>query len=208
MILFVSCGKTTKSRLSNDWKVDKFSIVYNFDGDIYTTQGDSKSFVNEKFDMTGTIQTNEITFSRNGTYSQRIKYNATDGDDYTIDLSIEGVWTFLNANKSTNTKKNEKIQLSMTKMQGIYSEYGDELNVNYSEIDMNESEYGVLVPGGDGVLTFCKTFLIKSSTNKKLVIYSSGGNQHTAFYQQENNGLNQTYQDFIKQEIELELIKK
>lgn len=208
LLLVMSCGKTTKSKLNHNWKIDKFSIYNNYDDDIYITQGDDQSFVAVAAGIMGKVFINEITFNKNGTFTQRIKYSASDGDDYWVDLTAQGVWTFLSKNKSMNLTKNEKIQFSLTKMQGIISYAGDDSTINYSAVDEDDSEYGVIVPGGDDLMTFSQSFIVKSSTNKQLVLTSSGGNLHTAFYQQGNDELHQTYSDSEKYTIELTLKKK
>jgi hypothetical protein len=121
-----SCGKTTKGKLTNEWKVTSYQDVetsQNTNGDktISTisitgntvTNTDVNDPVNGPETTTstiGTLNTHEFTIKKDGTWSWIIDQTFTDGSSVRNErMEQSGSWSFLNKTKGDDFKKYERV---------------------------------------------------------------------------------------------------
>ncbi len=121
-----SCKKTSKGKVSNEWTVSSYksmdtwsdgTTVENIkDATTYTnTTKGTISGVSYENIMKGTIATNTMTISKDGTWSSMSKY--TEGtangtaipNPETTTEEYSGTWSFIGKNKTGEFKKNERI---------------------------------------------------------------------------------------------------
>lgn len=138
-----SCMKTTKGKVSNEWKVTAYTNSNsNYDSDGYsyssTEKGGETSYSRTEVEgnttstTTGSISEYTYTFNKDGTWSSKKEYtvngNETEsvtylGTEYDVPEITNthvveeqsGIWHFLGKNKTGEFKKNEKMVLTILK---------------------------------------------------------------------------------------------
>lgn len=121
-----ACGKTTKGKLANDWKVtsseetwisedvnDKSTRTTHISGTTFSStyihqQGSgAPDTVNE----TGTVQINDFTIEKNGTWSsvREITKPQANSGSHTSKMEESGTWSFIEKSKGDDFKKNERV---------------------------------------------------------------------------------------------------
>lgn len=126
-----SCGKSTKGKMSNDWKVTSYeesTTNVNQDGDrtvsttsanestvtitnVSTPSGGSSTTTTQN----GTINAHTLKIEKDGTYRWTRDLSTTEpvgaGNTLTTKLIMEetGTWSFIGKNKEEGFKKNERV---------------------------------------------------------------------------------------------------
>lgn len=140
-----SCGKSTKGKMANEWKVtsmksvetfinasgDKHITTFSVDG---TTMADSDedypaSGPSTSSSKTGTMNTNEFTIRKDGTWSWVMDgtYASNNGNSLREEiLEQTGTWSFLTKSKGDDFKKNERVLFNVltVKARDIVTENG------------------------------------------------------------------------------------
>lgn len=123
VLTMTSCGKTTKGKLTNEWKVtsyeEKTTIEFQ-SGDKSTsttscTETDYKNITSQTFDGSpssytsiGTVKLHEFSIKKDGTWTlERIIYYGAA--EVTAAVKLSGEWAFLGKSKATDFKKNERV---------------------------------------------------------------------------------------------------
>ncbi|HRP53817.1 MAG TPA: hypothetical protein PLI97_09965 [Fluviicola sp.] len=122
----VSCGKSTKGKMINDWnvKVYDYSSTYtDDDGDVSTSKytmtdnalsGSSSYTPSGGSTMTstytGTVSENSLSIKKDGTFEMKQNYSQVNsGTTYTTVSSKTGTWSFVGKTKGDDFKKNERV---------------------------------------------------------------------------------------------------
>ena len=121
-----ACGKTTKGKIANDWKVasseetwisedvnEKSTRTTSISGTTFSSTyiqqqgGGPPETVNE----TGTVQINDFTINKNGTWSsvREITKSQANNGSYTSKMEESGTWSFIEKTKGDDFKKNERV---------------------------------------------------------------------------------------------------
>lgn len=118
----VSCGKTTKGKMANEWKVMSFEqtrtgVFSNYE-DIEKTVMDESRFTRELIhkqnntaEVThsnpGTVNNHELTIKKDGTWTW--VRDLTYDDANTTIIEQTGTWGFVGKTKRDDFKKNERV---------------------------------------------------------------------------------------------------
>lgn len=207
--LLYSCTKTTKGKLSNQWKVVAYKIetktIDDFEKGAIITIGEEKqattSYIfsppinNTQTPIQVSINLNEIAIHRDGRWKQEVIYSyKTQDSNYqgsgkhavikeTLSYTISGSWAFMSKNPSESLQKNEMIQFYANEIDG---ENIDEITIEGStttkshpiNIDYSGSNdfIGIILPEGNDLgFNVCRTWLVKSSKQKELILHSEQG---------------------------------
>ncbi len=151
IIGMASCGKTTKGKMSNEWKVvsmEQVETYVNTTGDKHTSTFSVKDNTVTETDEdypasgpsssdseTGTMNVNDFVIKKDGTWSwiMDATYPTSDGTHQEI-LKETGSWSFLNKTKGDDFKKNERVLFNVltTTAHDIVTENGVEIE-NYTD---------------------------------------------------------------------------
>lgn len=140
-----SCGKSTKGKMANEWKVTSVKNVETFinsGGDKHITtfsvEGTTITDLDEDYpasgpstssSKTGTMNTNEFTIRKDGTWSWVMDgtYTSNNGNSLRQEiLEQTGTWSFLTKSKGDDFKKNERVLFNVLtlKARDIVTENG------------------------------------------------------------------------------------
>lgn len=131
-----SCGKTTKRKLVNDWKVTASSEKMEFSnssGDHSSstlTTTENEVTVTDVFEPstgpsttnsnTGSVKINEFIIRKDGTWSmEREIFFESGTTSSTEHIAQSGTWSFLKNNKSDDFKKNERVHFNVLKSEKL-----------------------------------------------------------------------------------------
>ncbi len=161
-----ACGKTTKGKMSNEWKVTSMETKETYESSNgnkhVSTLLTTESTITETDDYvyvsgpppytdteTGVMNTNEFIINKDGTWSWIIDatYNSPNGTHQEI-LKETGTWSFLDRTKGDDFKKNERVLF----------------NVLTADLHDIEIEDGVVVDDYTDKLTY--------TTGKSTMIYT------------------------------------
>ena len=175
-VLLVSCGKSSKAKVSNDWRVTSYEesfISIDEDGEkstetlsitesTYNENVKDEQFGNFTYSATGTVQLYNYTINKNGTWSSEseVEYTNSQGTSTTKSIkSASGTWAFIGKTKGDDFKKNERILFN------TLAESTELVKNNGQSPSSLQSKY----------LTGEKTriYTVKESERKKLMIESS-----------------------------------
>lgn len=171
-----SCGKTTKRKLTNDWKV----VSYFEEQEFNTSNGDrsvstismtestvSNTVIYEPStgpgttnSRTGEVKAHEFAIKKDGTwdYLQETNY-PNNGYAFYSRTKLSGTWSFLKKNKGDDFEKNERIQFNVLK--------SEELDKSYAgTIVMSENTTESTFLTGENVLVY----VVKTSKKDALEI--------------------------------------
>ncbi len=129
----VSCGKTTKGKMVNDWKVSSQTEVrtsIESNGDKYdATTTYTETSVNKTTVYTptigpvmttaqnGIVNTNEVQISKDGTWTWTTTALYGSGNSTTLSTDVQsGTWSFIGKTKGDEFKKNERILFNLLSM--------------------------------------------------------------------------------------------
>lgn len=147
-----SCKKTSKRKVSNDWKVVKYEEEYSSitSGSSLKIDGASavKTSTNNGSISTSTGSVNDYIFSikKDGTWQKESDITWSFGSNNTQNIKItdKGTWFFLGKNKTDKFKKNEKIVFVTKSSETITkNNFGGTLTSNmnsYTEEDLNYAD--------------------------------------------------------------------
>ncbi len=168
-VSFSSCKKTSKRKISKDWKVSKYEITTpnvseNIDGESGTrveTGGNTS--------VSKSIKVNEWTWTidKKGTWEENknVTYSYTSSGIKVVEektYKVSGTWAFLSKNKSGDFKKNERIAFTVLK-EDDHTKKTSTLNGNPT---IEESSYS----GEDTGYDVSFVYTVKESKGKSLVL--------------------------------------
>lgn len=176
LVGMTSCGKTTKRKLTNDWKV----VSYFEEQEFNTSGGDrsvstvsmtestvSNTVIYEPStgpgttnSRTGEVKAHEFAIKKDGTwtYLQEINYPNNGFASYSL-IKMSGTWSFLKKNKGDDFEKNERIHFNVLKSETREKNYSG--TIVMSE---NSTESSYLT--GENVLVY----VVKTSKKDALEI--------------------------------------
>ncbi len=168
-VSFSSCKKTSKRKVSKDWKVSKYenttsTVSENIDGESGTrTENGGNTSVSK------TVKVNEWTWTidKKGTWSENknVTYSYTSSGIQVVEektSKVSGTWAFLSKNKSGEFKKNERIAFTILKEED-HTKKTSTLNGNST---VEESSY----TGNDTGYDVDVVYTVKESKGKSLVL--------------------------------------
>lgn len=170
----LSCSKTTKGKLSNDWKVTAYSIIDNSSSGNSSYEKGSESTVIFSNTLTPSDTTivkegkiNEFTFTINkdGTWSmvkdvvKPSMYVYSTMENKNIVLKQEGTWAFLQKNKTEDFVKNERVAFFTLKETMILSSTDTSGNI---ESNTHTDIYDKV--------SHSAIYIVKESTKDKLIL--------------------------------------
>ncbi len=168
-VSFSSCKKTSKRKVSKDWKVSKYekttsTVSENLDGESGTrteTGGNSS--------LTKSVKVNEWTWTidKKGTWEENknITYSYTNSGIQVVEektSKISGTWALLSKNKSGEFKKNERIAFTILK-EDNHTKKTSTLNGNST---VEESSY----TGSDTGYDVAMVYTVQESKGKSLIL--------------------------------------
>lgn len=131
-VVLASCGKSTKGKMANNWKIVSMTTETTFtnaDDDQYestvtanetrmTTKSVTTAADGSVTSSTSeaTINKNEFTIEKDGAWKwiQDLSYNTDSGEVRTVN-ERSGVWSFIGKNKGDEFKKNERVLFNVLK---------------------------------------------------------------------------------------------
>lgn len=185
-VIFVisACGKTTKSKLSHDWKIIAYKETITNGNSSSTTvstkEMDENTYtetfkgINSETQTSGKVDKHILHIHKDGTWEEVLKttYHHVDTGAVTTTSIIHeeeissGYWQFARKDKSTTFKKNERILFftektsSQTQKSIIYGYVGGNDTTNTSQAINNSYTYGM----ND------KTWIVTESEKGKLAL--------------------------------------
>ena len=174
-----SCVKTTKRKITNDWKIvsleeeRKGSSVVSTEEDYWKTDMTENTVYRYShytllgvdgpytytYETTGEVKENKMSIKKDGTWqwTQELSYdwNGSENDTYKKDLS--GTWSFVSKTKGDDFKKNERIIFNILLNKNSTIQTQNQQVVN----DYNEEKTFLT---GENTMTFT----VKESKKKEL----------------------------------------
>ena len=152
-VVLASCGKSTKGKMANNWKIVSMTTETTFtdadDDQFESTMTANETRMTTKSVTTAadgsvtsstieaTINKNEFTIEKDGAWKwiQDLSYNTDTGEVRTVN-ERSGVWSFIGKNKGDEFKKNERVLFNVLKTDYsmIHKNQGsiiDEYHANY-----------------------------------------------------------------------------
>jgi hypothetical protein len=176
----VSCQKTTKRKLANEWNVDFYQEEYNF---VQSNTINRETYENGQYNYVeissgefdtvfkGSVVSNTMTINTDGTWSSFIEYSAYNSNPNNPNPTLKvykntrsGTWNFAKGRKGDDFKKNELVYFNVTKLN--YVEYNTS---DPSDVDEANAE---LAPG-----ILFETFRVIESKSKTLELKQEGYSQ-------------------------------
>jgi hypothetical protein len=146
-----ACGKTTKGKMVNDWKVTSYNeemafVSSNGDKDIHTISMTENSVTTaavhtpatgpgSTYSQTGTVKLHEWTIKKDGTWSSVQEIGFGGGNStYTNKIEQSGTWSFLRTTKGDEFGKNERVHFNILQSKSVEnSTSGQIVNTNSDE---------------------------------------------------------------------------
>jgi hypothetical protein len=158
-----SCGKTTKRKLVNDWRVTSSleETEYTSNGDHSTnttTIAENEVTTSTVYDpstgptttnsATGSVLINEFIIQKDGTWSLVREISFQGGTSSSNNrMEQSGTWSFLKNNKSDDFKKNERVHFNVLKSKSLET-------VSLSGSVVNSNSYEETYLTGEKVLVY------------------------------------------------------
>lgn len=174
-----SCGKTTKRKVTNDWKIvsleDEGEMDSNNDSYSKTTMTESSVSIYNTYsfsgpdsietfieDLTGLVKTNNLSIKKDGTWqwNQELFYENIAGpnsQNATLKKDLSGTWSFMGKTKGNDFKKNERLVFN------VLSSYNSDYQIDGQTVVNDYSEQATYLTGQNTM-----TFTVKESTGKEL----------------------------------------
>lgn len=113
-----SCGKSTKGKMINDWKITGFTQQVNDDGDSYSINMSNTTYTYTTNNTTksGTVSQADFIIKKDGTWTRTIVVNTPESSGSTITTNVDsGTWSFIGKTKGDDFKKNERVIFNILK---------------------------------------------------------------------------------------------
>lgn len=180
----ISCGKTTRGKMINDWKVESSNLE-----EIYSTKTGDKLVITEVIadnaitgktihtfaggdssetsDNMGKVNVNSWAIRKDGTWTwnKELEYAGSTGQKIITEQS--GTWSFITKNKEDGFKKNELVIFNI-----LSSKLTQVFTTNGSTPSSNSSSETYLT--GEKIMIF----KIKDSNNKLLEMELESDSKH------------------------------
>lgn len=151
-----SCAKSSKGKISNDWKVDSYEVKTvdtenNGDQTITTTTMSGNTVTTKTEDVSngssttttqsGTLNSATFKIEKNGTWTMMRDYSFTSTPSPNVTVTSKyvetesGTWSFIDKNKEEEFKKNERVlfnTLSSTSTTTSVTSIGNNSNTSTS----------------------------------------------------------------------------
>lgn len=144
-----ACGKTTKRKLVNDWKVTSYyeeTKLENPDGDKITNTTsmtetvatmsmvfEPNTGVGSSNSRTGSVNTNEFSIQKDGTWSLIRETTYPSGNSsYNYKVEQSGTWSFLKKTKGDDFEKNERVHFNVLSSKKLETDVMGQTVVNTS----------------------------------------------------------------------------
>lgn len=128
-----SCAKTTKGKMTNEWKVTSFENVetnvntlgtkyvytYSMTDQTVTDQTVTEPATGPSSTSTetGTVNKNELTIKKDGTWSWTMDVTFVDGNKTSNETMVRsGTWSFIGKTKGDDFQKNERVLFNVLEM--------------------------------------------------------------------------------------------
>lgn len=145
-----ACGKTTKGKLVNDWKVTSYLEELEFvstNGDKGTnTVSMTESSVTTSsvhtpvsgpgstYSQTGLVKLHEWTIKKDGTWSSVQEIEFQNGNStYNNKIEQSGTWSFPRKTKGDEFEKNERVHFNILQSKTLETNSGQSALINSSE---------------------------------------------------------------------------
>lgn len=189
-----SCGKTTKRKITNDWKIVSLEDEEEKNsGNTYDSDSYSKTIMTESTvsnystytymgpdsmetlieQSTGSVKANNLTIKKDGTWEwdQELFYeNPPDSNTQsrTVKKNLSGTWSFVGKTKGNDFKKNERIIFNILQSKDVE-------NYEWNSGGGNEvlEEHTYLTSENT------MTFTVKESTKKELQLEMESASNNT-----------------------------
>lgn len=123
-----SCGKSTKGKMANEWKVTEYNQTEtetqsNGNKTVSTTAMTETTYTNTtevtsggstiKYTSNATVNMNEMTIEKDGTWtSTRDVSSVNNGVTTKVTMTASGTWSFVGKTKGDDFKKNERVMFN------------------------------------------------------------------------------------------------
>jgi hypothetical protein len=186
LLVLGACGKTTKGKLENEWKIDSHieteetyengeldaKRVTSFIGDTYSVTVNNSSYGGE-------VLANEMTIKKDGTWSlvRKYKYSFFASPVIFVDLEQSGTWNFVKKSKSDDAKKNEYVYFHILKENVLSGLLGNNSNLQDETSEFYE---------GENTLQYCVIESKKDALKLELTNSYSGTEAGTVYSEKRN----------------------
>lgn len=193
-----SCGKTTRGKMINDWKVESSiseETSLNTDGNkLVTTEVIMDNAVTTRHDhtfpggdssetssFTGKVNVNSWAIKKDGTWTWTKEIEYTEGGGQKVITEQSGTWSFVSKNKEDGFKKNERVIFNVLshKFTQIFMTNGSVISTDTSSDTYLTGEQAMI-------------FTLKNSSNKLLEMEMESDSRYktTTSYNQQIKKLN------------------
>ncbi len=145
--LFFSCGKSTTSKVSNDWKLDTYESIQvdtDSDGQINTISTKIEESIYTRTEIydgiknsrNGTVSYFKFYIKKDGTWSRESELIYKMSYNPNTQKRVEkasGTWSFLKKSKGEDFKRNERIIFNTLSQKFFNSEIGQSGNESVAE---------------------------------------------------------------------------
>lgn len=169
----ISCGKTTRGKMINDWNVESSNSEITFLGsdgeklvtnEVITDNSITTKYIQTSADggtetssSTGKVNANSWAIKKDGTWTWTRELEYSEGGGQKMITEQSGTWSFISKNKEEGFKKNERVIFNVLsyKFTQIFSTNGSVVST--------DSESDTYLTGERAMF-----FTVKNSSNKLL----------------------------------------
>lgn len=169
-----SCAKTTKGKMTNEWKITSFENTETY----VNSMGSKQTSIYSMTDMvvtdktilepvagssstsseTGTVNKHELTIKKDGTWSWTVDVSFVDGNKTRNESVVRsGTWSFIGKTEGDDFEKNERVLFNVLEMNG------SEIETTNQQVTYNDSSKETYSTGKNTMV-----YTITESKNKKL----------------------------------------
>jgi hypothetical protein len=168
-VCLASCGKTTKGKITNEWRVVSYSEQ--------TTNGDT---INSYSTGDASNNSNNLTIDKDGTWTWK---TASSHSGYVFGGTVfltdkesttqSGTWSFIGKTKGDDFKKNERVLFTVLSESSLKSETGGGGNPVFPDTTVSSSQTYLT---GEKVLIYT----VVKSTHKELQLESESSHTNSS----------------------------
>lgn len=193
--LIISCAKTTKSKLANEWKVvnyeettidsvadNKGSTITIIDAsDVKITSSHTVQGITNENVRNGKVNNHIFTIKKDGTWELTRSYYSDSPEGQGIvrrtdTYKASGYWNFLEKSKEDGYSNGERILFQTLKDEMAFSV--KKIKSGHPDTLLNQEKTSKIYDAGSNSLVY----IVENSTNKKLSLVSENSSNTTASY--------------------------
>ena len=179
-----SCGKSTKGKMANEWKVTEYNSTVtetesNGDKTVYTTTMTESTYTDKTATTSGgstveststaTVNTNDMTIEKDGTWTGTRDISSTENGITTkVTMTVSGTWSFVGKTKGDEFKKNERVLFNTLSEITTTSISGGGLSQTSTDTDTYMTGENVMI------------YTVTESKGKELALEAEIGNSSTS----------------------------